>query len=201
VHGMWIGFSQAVETNLSQKRSFCVRPKKIIGEALANEDFEESEEVPDTEGRAIPGQTIVYKPSIEEWDNHMRTHLPFRKWCPFCVQGKCKSGAHMRTDKSDEEIEQEVPVISTDYMGPKSKDKEESKEKTSGSLPIIGGTDRKTKWCFAHMVPKKGLDPHAVAIMGREIKLSGYNRMILKSDQEPAIKELIEAVKRERDQN
>ena len=48
------------------------------------------------------------------------------------------------------------------------------------------------------MVPKKGVDAHAVKMMGREIKLSGYSKMILKSDQEPAIRELIEAVKRER---
>ncbi len=47
----------------------------------------------------------------EEWDNHMRTHIPFRRWCPFCVKGKCKSGVHQKTKKSDEELEREVPVI------------------------------------------------------------------------------------------
>ena len=48
------------------------------------------------------------------------------------------------------------------------------------------------------MVPEKGLNAYAVAALGREITLSGYNRMILKSDQEPAILNLLKAVKNER---
>merc|ERR1712185_638927 len=48
------------------------------------------------------------------------------------------------------------------------------------------------------MVPKKGHDAHAIKVAGREVEMSGYGRMILKSDQEPSIKELLRAVKRER---
>ena len=100
--------------------------------------------------------------------SHLKKSGTIRKWCPFCIQGKCKSGAHVRTDKSEEEKEQEVPVISLDYMGPKSKEKDKSKEANSGgSLPILGGTDRKSKMCFAHMVPKKGHDAHAIKIVER----------------------------------
>ena len=66
------------------------------------------------------------------------------------------------------------------------------------SLPIIVGINRKDKGAFAHMVPSKGHDAHAIKMVAREIKLAGYNKLILKSDQEPSIKELIEAVKRER---
>ena len=117
---MLFGFSLAVETNPKRGNRFCVSPKAIVG-ALAYEDDEKSEGAPEEEGREIPGQKIVYKPSKEEWDNHMRTHLPFRRWCPYCVRGKCKSGAHARSGKSDEEKENEVPVIACDYMDPKSK--------------------------------------------------------------------------------
>ena len=31
------------------------------------------------ESRPIKGQKMVYMPSKEEWDNHMRSHIPFRK--------------------------------------------------------------------------------------------------------------------------
>jgi hypothetical protein len=65
-------------------------------------------------------------------------------------------------------------------------------------LPILVGIDRRTKWIFAHMVPSKGLDAHAIKMMQREVRLSGYSRMILKSDQEPSILALLEAVKREK---
>ena len=86
-------------------------------------------------------------------------------------------------------------MIAIDYMGPKSK---EAKEQVIKSLPIVVGVDRKSKGVFAHMVPKKGHDPHAIKMVGREVRLAGYNRLILKSDQEPSVLELLEAVKRER---
>ena len=69
------------------------------------------------EGRGISGQKTVYKPSKEEWDEHERFHIPFRKWCPFCAKGRCEGAIHKRTETSEEEIEREAPVISMDYMG------------------------------------------------------------------------------------
>ena len=49
-----------------------------------SEKREEDEE----EGRAIRGPKAIYTPGKEEWDNHMRSHIPFRRWCPFCVKGR-----------------------------------------------------------------------------------------------------------------
>ena len=102
-----------------------VKPQEPPHDTLANKgaeiggerDAEEGLE----EGRVIKGQEIFYQPSRQEWDDHMRTHIPFRKWCPYCVEGKCVSWAHTRIQKSEKELEQEVPVISVDYMGPKPK--------------------------------------------------------------------------------
>ena len=37
---------------------------------------------------------IPIKPSQEEVDSHMLTHLPFRSWCPHCVRGKSKGKPH-----------------------------------------------------------------------------------------------------------
>ena len=103
------GFSEAVETK-SAKMSLCVRPKEIKRKALdvlAGDDFDmkeefiTQEELDDTEARAIPGQKMIYRPTKVEWDDHNRTHFPFRKWCPFCVRGKCRSGAHVRQSESE----------------------------------------------------------------------------------------------------
>ena len=49
-------------------------------ETLANEEDVESvgaEESESEEGRQIAGQKAIYKPTQEEWDDHMRTHIPF----------------------------------------------------------------------------------------------------------------------------
>jgi hypothetical protein len=48
------------------------------------------------------------------------------------------------------------------------------------------------------MVPKKGFDAYALFCVVRDVEQSGYNRLILKSDQENSIKDIISAVKRER---
>ena len=169
-------------------------PDSDVEVGMLDSDSDSDAEV-EMEERPVRGQKEVYQPSKQEWDDHMRTHGVFRKWCPFCVRGKCTSGAHKSLKKSDEEREKETPVISLDYMGPKSGDSKSLKIK---SLPIIAGIDRKRKWVFAHMVPRKGHDAHAITIVGREIDISGYASLIRKSDPEPAIRELIAAVRRER---
>ena len=84
----------------------------------------EIEEGEGEEGKTIRGPKAIYTPSKEEWDNHMRSHIPFRRWCPFCVKGRSKSGSHKGCEKSEEEKKKEVPVISIDYMEPKSKEDE-----------------------------------------------------------------------------
>ena len=150
----------------------------------------EREEGEEEEGRIIRGPKAIYTPSREEWDNHMRSHIPFRRWCPFCVKGRSKSGAHKGCEKSEEETRNEVPVISIDYMEPKS---EEEKKRLTKSLPIIGMIDRHDKWVASMMVPQSGINEYAVGAVVREIELAGYNRMIMKSDQGPDILNLLKA--------
>ena len=128
----------------SHKRTFWLWLKR----GLLTVDSEELEE-----GKVITGQKAIDQPPRGEWDNHMRTHMTFRKWCSLCVKGKCHSGAHERVKKSEEELAKELPVISWDYMGQKSKDQKSYKIQ---SLPILVGVDRKSKGTCAHMVPKKG---------------------------------------------
>ena len=70
--------------------------------------------------------------------------------------------------------------------------------KKRGSLPTIVMLDSGYKWHVARVVPKKGKDPYAIKSIGKHIENMGYNKMIIKSDQEPSIKDLIRAIKRER---
>ena len=72
---------------------------------------------------------------------------------PCCAIGKRVTGAHRRLKRSDDDIAEGTPVISFGYMGP------ESKEDTSENIEafhVLVGIARKSKWLFAHMVPKKG---------------------------------------------
>ncbi len=46
------------------------------------------EEEDDEEARKLEGVKQVRPPTDEEWDEHMKTHRPFRDWCNFCVKGR-----------------------------------------------------------------------------------------------------------------
>ena len=57
--------------------------------------------------------------------------------------------------------------------------------------------DGKSKWLAAHMVPRRGGEAYAITCLLREIeKVMGYKRMIFKSEQDPAIIDLKNKVKR-----
>ena len=144
------------------------------------EDEEETEEVKPI--KTLPNCCLPCQAEIEE---HNVNHLSFRDWCPYCVQGKGVSYPH-RKRKGDEN---EVPVISSDYMGVKQREPEE------GQNPILVSVDRKTKMKFANVLKQKGVEHYAVERHARDLVDGlGYSKFVMKDDQEPAIKALREAV-------
>ena len=98
-------------------------------------------------------------PKQDEIDEHNTTHLPFRSWCPHCVQGRGVSADHRKRAKE----ENEVPVISVDYWGFKKREPDEH------AYPIIRLTDRRTKMKFAYVAPKKGIDHYGVEQTAKDI--------------------------------
>ncbi len=66
-------------------------------------------------------------------------------------------------------------------------------------MPIIVEKDNKTKMIIARVVPSKELDSHAVETVKKMVERLGYKQIIMKSDNEPAILALKEAVRRESD--
>ena len=202
-------FSQAMVNHSHVSPKFVGSNNWIIGnvgegEAGPEEDMinigdeGEGEEGEMEEERKIKGKKIINQPTKEEYDDHMRTHIAFRKWCPFCVKGKRKNDPH-RSSKDKEE--QEVPTMSWDYeeqRGKKGVDGTLVDKGEDGRNKTLLGIDRENKWLSAIVVEKKGVNPYAVAAVGREIGNSGFNRILLKSDQEPALLKLLEAVKNER---
>ena len=78
-----------------------------------------------------------------------------------------------------------------DYMGLKKREPEE------GENPIIVIVDRKSKCKFAHVLKNKGSGDHyAIERVAMEIVNLGYSHFIFKTDQEPAILTLKDAVMR-----
>ena len=69
-------------------------------------------EIEEAEVPKVP--TRVYTPSPDEYNRHCATHLPYRNWCPICVQAKRNNPAH-RSSKPEDKYKH-IPVISMDYM-------------------------------------------------------------------------------------
>ena len=133
-----------------------------------------------------------FKPTQRMIDDHNISHIPFRDRCAACVRGRGKSQKHRLQDKAEDLY----PVISMDY-GFFGTD-EQVKEKDIGStkLPILVVKDRRSKAIWAHPVPEKGAeDPYAFNCLVRDLDDTGYKRIILKDDQEPAIKAVGQAAK------
>ena len=131
-------------------------------------------------------------PSEKEIEEHNVDHAVFRAWCPPCVKGRGEAYAHTKVkDKT-----QEVPVVSVDsaYSHPEA----EVEDETDTGMPILVTKDSRTKMVFARVLPRKGLDEYAVGALKRIVEQLGYKKIILKSDNEPAILALKEAVRRER---
>ena len=87
--------------------------------------------------------------------------------------------------------------MSWDYMEQRGKDGQVLEE-DEGTNTTLLGIDRESKWISAIVVKKKGPDTYTIEAVGEEISNSGVNKVIITSDEEPAISELLQAVKKER---
>ena len=82
------------------------------------------------------------EPTWQERQLHELTHLPFRSWCPLCVQTKSKDDHHkLQKDKQ--------PVIQVDYCYI-------SEQGTNLILTILVLVDILTGLCAATVVSAKG---------------------------------------------
>ena len=116
---------------------------------------------------------------------HMLTHLPCRSWCDHCVHGKGRSMDHRRS-----EGERGVREVHLDYCFLGGADDEKTKT-------VIVAKDRDSKMVMASVVPVKGSSHLFPARRVRAfLNELGYEDLdvTLKSDQEPAIKDLVNEV-------
>ena len=121
-----------------------VREIRDLNETL--EPMAQGDSAPDGEGgvRDMVEERIKpaagrreHKPSAEEVEKHMMTHLPFRSWCPMCVQGKSETNPHCARGDGDSE----VPIVSVDYMY-----MESAEEEHRMSMPILEVKGRDSRW-------------------------------------------------------
>ena len=68
--------------------------------------------VMEEEGREAKGMKLPKPPREEEVEKHNARHLPYRAWCPECVEGFPRERAH----RDQRDGERAIPIVLCDYM-------------------------------------------------------------------------------------
>ena len=120
-------------------------------------------------------------PSKQEVEQRYLTHLPFRNWRQYCIQGRGKVAPHFKQKQREDGLME----VCFDYCF----------MSTHGSplATILVAREKSTKMTLATVVPMKGASvEHPVRrtlSFLKEIGLEGAD-VVFKSDQEPALKDL-----------
>ena len=128
-------------------------------------------------------------------------HIQYRNWCDDCVEAFGLEDPHEAKDKLTGRT---VPVISLDYLfvTPKAvytfKDFEaaepelfaqrEDHPDVMKGMVMFSSAD---KGVFSHAIPRKGADPYVVQCIVNDIAWLGHTKLVLRSDNEPAMVALI----------
>ena len=127
-----------------------------------------------------------YSPTEEEKEKHYTTHLPYRNWCPVCVQAKGKEDGHKRSKKKEDG----VTTITLDY-------KAFSHDVDESAVTAIVMRDKETSMTYSFICTAKGSqDKWAVKMLKEAIDHMGYTKIILKTDGEPSLVQVAEEIKK-----
>lgn len=148
--------------------------------------------------KALPNPVLPDQATI---DHHRIDHLPYRSWCGECVAGRGRALPHLRTGGK-----RKIPTITFDYCfisktGVYSREEwasmQASETETEG-VKILVVREIVSRCTFAHVVQHKGVDDqgYAVSCLVKDIEWLGATKLMLRSDNEPAITALLkEALK------
>ena len=192
---------------------------KDVGKERQESDREDGE---DREGESPMEEEEVVKPrtaaqprlpTSEERRIHKLTHMPFPSWCEYCQRGKSNSKVHRRQQRQKVrkscDAGLDLPVVSMDYMyleytySRETKSEEEKEAVEKGMRSILVVHDARSSAVFAHDVDRKGLQGSSVKRVMQDLKDLGYSRrdVVLKSNQEPSMRAVIDAVAGQRAEN
>jgi hypothetical protein len=155
-----------------------------VGQTYKDEYFEEQEEEQQPAAKAT-GLKTPDQPTPQERAEHELTPLPFRSWCPTCVQSKGRSASHPKQQSRS-------PVVQFDFCFFKAPG-----EKTSTT--ILTGIDVQTGMRMAVLVTNKHQDfQHNVQSIRAFLLECGrvqavLNSTVLQTDQEDHLIALLHA--------
>ena len=133
-----------------------------------------------------------------EWQVHRLTHLPYNAACRCCVAGRKRDDQHRRRKEGPLQAQADLDAaggesIYADYFFPKDAPGKEG-------VTAVALCDRQTGWLAGHVVSSKGSGTRAaVEQILRDLRRMGHHgKIVVKTDQESAIMDLLRTVAKER---
>ena len=166
------------------------------------EEKEEREAVEEEEETEVKVRRAPKGPTKREKEEHEATHIPYRDWCRHCVKGRAPNRPHRVGAKQgdQDDKERQVPRIAMDYFF-LAREGERASE-----FPMLVMVDEETGNKYMRAVGRKGLGEGKemewlIKDMSEELKAWGHpggqgTELILKSDGEPSIKAVRDALAR-----
>ena len=128
-------------------------------------------------------------PTPEERSRHDATHLPYRPWCPVCVEARAAEDPHY--ERTAEERSEGNPQICADYC-----EIGEDENDTTDKQTCLVTRDKWRKTMLAVIADvKDDGDEKSAKGLRQFISSTGCKRVKLKTDGEPALVEVARKVK------
>ena len=134
------------------------------------------------------------EPTAAEVEDHRACgHLPYRSWCDECVEARGTGEPHRKRTE-----QREVCVFAFDYLfigkdGLAIRRQDLTELRNEVAVKILIARDTRGKAAFAHVIPRKGVDEdhYSVDVLVKDVQWLGFREIVLKSDNEPAILNLL----------
>ena len=155
--------------------------EEIGADALDAEDSEPRRPIATPD---LPPRSVIEEHRVDHW--------PPRSWCDECNEGHGRERRHGRVPDSHR-----VAIVSMDYafLTRKGAIVEQGEEgfDDDEALKMLIVKDSLSRSVFAHAVPRKGIDDkrYAVDMVVQDVLWLGYSKVLLKSDNEPAVVKLL----------
>ena len=139
------------------------------------------------------------EPTSQERLVHEVTHIPMRTWCKHCMKGRSRDSRHVRLPDA-----QEVPRVGMDYMRVSETGVTSKLDEAAGEMgmTMLVMKDFWHKSIWVYPVEGKGVTKAdwLAAMIKDDLATCGLDNcmIVVKSDQEPAIRELQEEIARQR---
>ena len=144
------------------------------------ENHDEEQQHEHHEAHRAIGLRQPQQPTLQQIAQHNLTHLPYRNWCPICVQGKGRQDNYKKQQSRQ-------PIIQVDFAYIKS-------QQDPKTIPVLTAVDVTTQLCMAVLVPDKpSMMDYMINNLQAFIVECGRTQGILQSDNEDTLNALLKA--------